>query len=494
MNERYLRVLIIVSTVAVLGLIAIQVYWVNNSFELRQQEFSNSVQKAMNITAIELEEFEMMARMERQSGSPSISISSVQDSSVVISSHDDQLDTLKSGNIQMGKDSIFFQQWGESGLQQSEILEQSGFLDDIMTGAMELDIYRSVTERVDTVLLDSLLRSFLANEGVKAGFHFAVFNRLKKPEILADADLANQKNLLDGHATQLFPNDPLADPAYLHLWFPHQQRYLLTSMWMMVLVSVVLLLFIMFLFSFSIRIIYRQKKLSDVKNDFINNMTHELKTPISTISLACEALNDPDMRSSQNSVENYVRMISEENKRLGVLVENVLRTAIFEQGDMNLRIDKLNMHDIIRTVIRNVAILVKQRQGSIITKLDAGDPMVEGDALHLTNVVYNLIDNAIKYSGEKPMVEISTRDSGMNIVIEFTDNGIGISKENQPKVFDKLYRVPTGNVHNVKGFGLGLSYVKGVAEKHGGSVALESELKKGSTFTIQIPRKHEKEN
>jgi two-component system phosphate regulon sensor histidine kinase PhoR len=248
------------------------------------------------------------------------------------------------------------------------------------------------------------------------------------------------------------------------------------------------------LFSYSIRTIYRQKKLSDVKNDFINNMTHELKTPIATISLACEALNDPDMRAAEGSVKTYVGMISDENKRLGVLVENVLRTAIFEQGDMHLRIDTLNIHDIIKSVIRNVAIQVKQRQGSVMTQLNAVDPLIEGDALHLTNVVYNLIDNAIKYSDEKPVVQISTEDGENELIIRFADNGIGISRENQSRVFDKLYRVPTGNVHNVKGFGLGLSYVKGVIEKHHGAVKLDSEPKKGSTFTLHIPRIHEKEN
>jgi two-component system phosphate regulon sensor histidine kinase PhoR len=250
----------------------------------------------------------------------------------------------------------------------------------------------------------------------------------------------------------------------------------------------------MLLFSFSIRTIYRQKKLSEVKNDFINNMTHELKTPIATISLACEALNDPDMRGSEKALGTYVGMINEENKRLGVLVENVLRTAIFEQGEMQLRKEKIDLHAIIRQVIRNIEIQVRKRKGEIITHLDASDPVVEGDSLHITNVIYNLIDNAIKYSADTPRVEVFTRDGIAEIAIAFRDNGIGISRENQKRIFEKLYRVPTGNIHNVKGFGLGLSYVKGVIEKHGGSVDVSSELKKGSTFTIHIPRTYEKEN
>jgi two-component system phosphate regulon sensor histidine kinase PhoR len=222
-------------------------------------------------------------------------------------------------------------------------------------------------------------------------------------------------------------------------------------------------------------------------------MTHELKTPIATISLACEALNDEDMRKSERAMQTYVGMINEENKRLGVLVENVLRTAIFEQGEMQLRVQKIDIHEVIRQVIRNIEIQIKKKRGEIVVHLDAFNPIVEGDQLHITNVVYNLLDNAIKYSGESPKVEVSTSNDNGFLSVAFKDNGIGISKENQKKIFDKLYRVPTGNVHNVKGFGLGLSYVKGVMEKHNGSVDVSSEQKKGSTFTIHIPQHYEKE-
>jgi two-component system, OmpR family, phosphate regulon sensor histidine kinase PhoR len=254
-----------------------------------------------------------------------------------------------------------------------------------------------------------------------------------------------------------------------------------------------MLLVIISLFLYSIRTIQKQKKLSDIKNDFINNMTHELKTPIATISLACEALNDEDMRRSEKAMQLYVGMINEENKRLGVLVENVLRTAIFEQGEMHLRVQKFDLHEVIRQVIRNIEIQVQKKKGDLTMHLYAENPIVEGDQLHITNVVYNLIDNAIKYSESNPHVEITTRSAPNGITVAFKDNGIGISKENQKKIFDKLYRVPTGNIHNVKGFGLGLSYVKGVIDKHHGSVEVVSEAKKGSTFTLFIPTLYEKE-
>ena len=494
MKASFLRWLVFVSGIALLCLVGIQLYWVKNSMELRRQEFASGVPRAMNQAVLDLEEYEMMLRMAELSTS-SVSIQSEEQNSLVVTYIDPSRDTLLSSVHSASADSLLFSEWGEAGLNQEAILAQSGLLTDIMDGIVSLDISRSAADRVDTLVLDSLLRSHLSNEGITAEFRAAVFNRIQQPEILSARDTPfRDKFLAEGYGTQIFPHDPLCEPAYLRLWFPHQNRYLWRSLWMMLAVSALIMLLVVLLFSYSIRTIYRQKKLSDVKNDFINNMTHELKTPIATISLACEALNDPDMRAAEGSVKTYVGMISDENKRLGVLVENVLRTAIFEQGDMHLRIDTLNIHDIIKSVIRNVAIQVKQRQGSVMTQLNAVDPLIEGDALHLTNVVYNLIDNAIKYSDEKPVVQISTEDGENELIIRFADNGIGISRENQSRVFDKLYRVPTGNVHNVKGFGLGLSYVKGVIEKHHGAVKLDSEPKKGSTFTLHIPRIHEKEN
>jgi two-component system phosphate regulon sensor histidine kinase PhoR len=330
---------------------------------------------------------------------------------------------------------------------------------------------------------------------VKAEYAYGVFNKLQQVEIIPVFSKPSADEIQrEGYRIQLFPNDPIADPNYLCVWFPRERQYVISTMGTMLTTSAILMLLIMLLFSFSINTIYRQKKLSEIKTDFINNMTHELKTPIATISLACEALSDPDMRTGERAISNYVGMIREENKRLGVLVENVLRTSIFEQGQMTLKMQMFDIHQVVLQVIANIEIQIKARNGRIVTRFYAKNSMVRGDQLHITNVVYNLIDNAMKYSEESLMVEIETRDETGFIALSFSDHGIGISKENQRKIFDKLYRVPTGNIHNVKGFGLGLSYVKGVLEKHGGTVDVISELKKGSTFTIHIPIEHEKEN
>ena len=489
MNTKYIRLLVLGSALAVAGLIAIQVYWISNVFTLREQEFSEHVNAALNAVSAQLEKRE--GNVDARSGS--VSLSAPDRDNLVINYGDGDVNVVPQSTF--GNDSVSVDPLVAAGVKDAGILSQSGILDDIMGGVLELDIYTSVIDRIDTLLLDTLINGSFESQGVRAEYEYGVFNKLQQPEILPALSKRNAEKIhQQGYRIQLFPNDPIADPNYLCVWFPRERQYVISTMGTMLTTSAALMLLIMLLFSFSINTIYRQKKLSEIKNDFINNMTHELKTPIATISLACEALSDPDMRTGERAITNYVGMIRDENKRLGVLVENVLRTSIFEQGQMKLKMQQFDIHQVIRQVISNIDIQVKARQGQIVTHFFANRTLVKGDQLHITNVIYNLIDNAIKYSDANPKVEIETHDERGFIAISFADQGIGISRENQRKIFEKLYRVPTGNIHNVKGFGLGLSYVKGVLEMHGGTVDVTSELKKGSTFTIHIPIEHEKEN
>jgi len=485
LKQRYIQILIAASTIAITGLIAIQVYWVNNTYILREQDFASTVSKALHHVSAQLEKNEL--RNQALAGNDrSVSIRSEGDSTLIVDYGKQGQALLNDHTLKAEFDSVN---------PNPDILTKSGILDDIMGGFIELDIYKSVLDRVDTQVLDSMLQAALMDRGIRATYVYGIFNRLQQAEYKSPLAEPHLQNLaVNGYRAQLFANDAIAEPNYLRVFFPNERRYLLGSMWLMLVTSGVLMLVIMFLFSFSIGTIYKQKKLSDIKNDFINNMTHELKTPIATISLACEALNDPDMQKSATGMTSYLGMINEENKRLGVLVENVLRTSIFENGDMKLRIEQLHLHSLIEQVIHNIDIQFKKRKGELITHLLAEDAVIEGDSLHITNVIYNLIDNAVKYADGPPQVIVTTRSEPGGVTISFQDNGIGISKENQKKIFDKLYRVPTGNIHNVKGFGLGLSYVKGVVEKHGGHVSVSSELKKGSTFTIYMPYHHEEEN
>jgi two-component system, OmpR family, phosphate regulon sensor histidine kinase PhoR len=342
-------------------------------------------------------------------------------------------------------------------------------------------------EDLDPRVLDSLLRQQFADRGIGADYVFGIFDPFMNP-FHAEVDEWQWDGLLASpHRVNLTPGNVLSPPMYLAVFFPGEGRYLLQTMWLLLTGSALLLLVIIFSFSFTVSTIYRQKKVSEIKNDFINNMTHELKTPISTISLACQALSDPDIKGRAGIVDNYIRVISDENKRLAMVVENVLRTAVMDKGELKLKTAQLDLHDIIAKVTETMRLQVQQKGGEVKLELNATAPLVEADQVHLTNVVFNLIDNALKYTENIPEIKVGTRNADNGVVLFVEDNGIGISKENQKRIFEKLYRVPTGNVHNVKGFGLGLSYVQAIVEKHGGRVTVQSELGKGSRFEVFVP-------
>jgi len=218
-------------------------------------------------------------------------------------------------------------------------------------------------------------------------------------------------------------------------------------------------------------------------------MTHEFKTPISTISLACQALTDKDIMKSSSIYDTYLNIISEENNRLSGMAERILQSARLQKGEVVLKAEEINLHDVITDAIQKVSLQVEKKGGKITLEALAENPVIFADRVHITNISFNLLDNANKYTPWAPIILIKTKNISDGIVISIKDNGVGISKSNQKKVFEKLFRVPTGNVHNVKGFGLGLSYVKTVVEKHLGKITLDSELKKGSTFSVYLPLK-----
>lgn len=458
-KKTYIRILVALISAAFVGLVAIQVYWINNSILLREQEFSIQVIRSMREVADSINAHGYYVNYEDvMTGQPMIL--QPESDPFLINSTDPDADEPEQKPIS------------------PEASDRQTMRGPLTTGR-----------------LDSLMQRALVGNDVKANFYIGVFNAYKQPEVLSQ----EAQKSLDGFYEQDYgvlirEGESEADTYELRAFFPNRQRYLLQTMWLMLAISALLIIVIFGAFTYTINTIFRQKKLGEIRNDFINNMTHELKTPISTISLACEALNDPDMQRNDKTRRSFIGMISEENKRLGVLVENVLRTAVLDRGDMQLKVEQINMHELIKTVIRNLAIQVRKRGGSIRTELNAVNPLIEGDPVHLTNLVYNLIDNAMKYSPDNPLLIIRSENVDKGIELQFEDNGIGISKENQRKIFDKLYRVPTGNIHNVKGFGLGLSYVKTVTEKHHGTISVESELKKGSTFFVYLPSRYEEDD
>ncbi len=367
----------------------------------------------------------------------------------------------------------------------------SGHVTGLFDQLIRINVYDDLTNALDTSLVDSLLKSELMSRGIATSYIWTILN---SPICVFTSDNTRDDDLHDSLLTsryrvRLTGDNLMSQPKVLTIYFPNERAYVFRSMWTMLILSVLFIIFICVLFYYSITTIFRQKKLSEIKNDFISNMTHELKTPISTISLACEVLGDDTIEKNRERTNRYLGMIMEENKRLGVLVENVLQTAILDKGNFKLKPALIDVHEMIRNVVANVHLAIDKQEGVISFDLLARQNVIEADRTHIQNVIYNLVDNAIKYSPEKPDVRIFTCDFGDTMEICVQDNGVGISRENQKRIFEKLFRVPTGNIHDVKGFGLGLSYVKAIVEKHGGSVWVESEPGKGSRFYVRLPYK-----
>lgn len=336
---------------------------------------------------------------------------------------------------------------------------------------------------------DSLLTLVLKGRGIDFTFRSALLDRYGRPIFLNDDDV----DLLDAMQSEGY-RIPAGDAQSLNevqlytVYFPKKRLALAGDMWFELTANLLLMMVLVLFTVYAAGGLRKAERLNRLKTDLINNMTHELKTPISTIGLAGEALLDEEMNADPENLRYYVQLIRSENKRLGLLVENVLRAAMLDQGELELYRQPINFHDLVKEVLRNQAIHIKKQGGSTSSDLKAADPVVTGDRTHLTNVVFNLVDNAIKYGGAQPHLEVRSWNTGGALHVAFQDKGIGIPREHLGKVFDKLYRVPTGNVHDVKGFGLGLSYVQAVMQQHGAQIDVVSTAGKGSTFTLVFPQ------
>ena len=339
------------------------------------------------------------------------------------------------------------------------------------------------------VVADSVFTLVLNRRGIDFRFRSALLDRYGRPIFLDDEDVELLEKFVDGgYRVAVGDAQRLEDVQLYTVHFPRKKVALAGDMWIELGANLLLMMVLVMFTWYVSNGLRKAEQLNRLKSDLINNMTHELKTPISTIGLAGEALLDEEMSADPENLRYYVQLISSENKRLGLLVENVLRAAMLDQGELELYRQSMNFHDIVKEVLRNQAIHIKKQRGSTSTQLQASDPLIEGDRTHLTNVVFNLVDNAIKYGGEEPHLEVRSWNEGGSLRISFVDNGIGIPREHLGKVFDKLYRVPTGNVHDVKGFGLGLSYVQAVMQQHGAKIDVVSTAGKGSTFTLVFPQ------
>ncbi|HSG67612.1 MAG TPA: HAMP domain-containing sensor histidine kinase [Bacteroidales bacterium] len=345
---------------------------------------------------------------------------------------------------------------------------------------------KPVEEIVDIKVLDSLLRFEFICMSIDDDYNYGVFNGGDSAFILGPFEDCQQELLSSEHRVSLTCIYK-EDVYFLSVYFPDEGRIILHEMILLIILSLIFLVILILSFYMILRLMFRQKRLSEVKTDFINNMTHEFKTPIATISLSSEMLLKPEVNEYPYKTKRYATVIFDENARLQKQVEQVLQLSVLDRGEFKLKPKDLDIHRIIRRLAEHYSIIAIRKGGTINTELNAENYILQADKTHISNIVANLIDNAIKYTPESPDIRISTYNKAKSFFMSISDNGIGISAENQKDIFRKLYRVPTGNLHDVKGFGLGLFYVKTMVEAHGGSISVHSEPGKGTSMIIELP-------
>ncbi len=511
MNKRLFTLISISFSLAIIVLVWFQVYWIRKDFKVREEFFKSKVDEALNNTSTKLARLDPRSNYTKITeriqgihrpnfkGEKSLGFSVKSELSIDSNGHQisllSQKDLTSDSSIKFDASAMNFL----AKIQEQQSLLQSSQSSDLFnqtTGNSFFDVtttknyYQNKKQKTDTLLLDSILSSELKKEKINARYTYyltSLFPGSPHHRNLQQAENISDSLGVEHYMVNLAPNNTFSEPEYLIVYFPTQNRDVFQQMWPFLITSIVVILILSFSFYYILVSNLKQKKLSVIKNDFISNMTHEFKTPISTISLASEMLGDDSISQTPEKKQRYLKMIRDENKRLSVLVESILQTSILDKGEFKLKLSEVDVHEIINTAINNTHLLIGQRKGSVHTFLKAQKFKLQADRVHLTNIIFNLIDNAIKYSIDEPEITISTYNTAEGIMIQVKDNGIGISKENQRKIFDKFYRVPTGNVHNVKGFGLGLSYVLAVVLKHNGTISVNSEVNKGSTFNVHLP-------
>ena len=515
------------------GVIGFQITWINNSYKIWDDQFDADVRESLT-TAVEkglqrkFVEYTTTVNIPGLSNLNVLSIDSLFDSKSFYFELDDHeiISKQSFGDIQeiIAKADSFTMEFNTDSLLDKtynhlhkvidikDSLELNIKSDLVISKSDDLEesdpIERMEYKIVVNNVVDSFIKTYMYSTEESEDDSYSEFvDRLKKELILRNIDIefnVGVYNFEDSKFDYLFPDytdtssfenaykvplfEKLHSPDYASIYFPNKNSYLLQQMWPSILGSLILIIITIFSFWFILSTIYRQKQLSEIKSDFINNMTHELKTPITTVSLAIEAMKDFNILESKEQTWKYLDIAESENKRLALLVDRILKVAAYQREDIKLNLENVELHKAISDVIKNIEVQIVKKNGSITKKFSPEEAIINVDKVHFNNMIYNLLDNAIKYSVLKPEIIVSTKIEKSGFTIRIADNGIGISKQYQEKVFDKFYRVSTGDIHEVKGHGLGLSYVKDIVEMHEGRISLSSEIGNGSTFSVFIPR------
>ena len=474
-------------SVALIGVISLQVYWIGWNIRLNELKFDKDVYDALNKVASRLQYYEVIQV-------------------------ENALNASRQGNSEANNNIREAAKYIENGYSSRRVgtndslpnpIGAGSTFEDKITGweyrkVLQLIDAKPLAERISLDMLNRSVREEIESRGIKSIYQYGVYSTARNSYVIVNDHFVVEDNgpqVAHGGAPTLF-NSPykvalftqdIESPGYLSLYFPNRTRLVLESVLSTLLLSVIFTGIILYCFWYTIMVIYRQKQLSEMKTDFINNMTHEFKTPIATISLAADSISSPMVLNNPDKIKRFVDIIRQENRRMNSQVERVLQVAVIDKKDFELSMGELNMHEVIQQAVDNFSLQIEKREGQLRTDFQAEKPVIEGDSTHIASLIHNLLDNANKYSPEKPNITVSTRNVPMGLEITVQDHGLGISKEARKNIFDKFYRVHTGNLHDVKGFGLGLSYVKAIMTAHKGLVDVRSELGKGSSFILTFP-------
>lgn len=499
MNPKPYKIIFSLILLSILAILVLQGFWISSFYTQKQEDFSGKVYAALEQVAIKLKERQGL-RVIRQQFSAHRPENAPRGSGTFTSNIFIQVGTGKrvqsvtggitkeirrqAGQLKSTDSVIRIFEDGQTIVTKKE-LNGTGVSEKEMNQLMEKIVteIRVAEEEKNSDTLKALITRVLNSKGLFTPFEFALKN-LEKNQLLSSSP--GFKEDVSTFSYDLSSHNVFSTHNFLFLQFPAQSGFVLSSMREMLLLSLVLSLLLSGSLYYTIRLIRNQKRLSEIRNDFVNNMTHELKTPIATNALAIDAIADPRVKNDDDSFSDYIRILKEENKKLNSHVERVLQMALLDKGELPLNKSRLDIVKVIREAIDHHKLQILGQKALIRFEPSKKEVFMIGDAQHLFTMLSNLIDNALKYSVENCTIDIGLTQNEQEIEIAVKDNGIGIDKEHRDKVFDKFYRVQGGNLHDVKGFGLGLSYVKSIAEAHAGAIVLNSEYSQGSEFVIMF--------
>ncbi len=517
MSRRIFILIVVLMTISLIGIIAVQVYWIKDSIKNKQQQFNSNVTIAFGRTSERIKEIEeseaynryskfyeneafrtktevtnFLFKQEDATGNKSFVYGtfleegykipigfSLPDTAFVkkITSKRNFLSIKAVGHNELGK---VFQQETFSKYKDYTDYEKLKFREIFSQEKEILPLHK----RIKSSELQQILKEEFLKRNIKQDFKFGVYDKGMATSIKSGYFIANPN---EDYSYPLLEDENGHSRYKLYVSFPNKKKEIFSDVWEVLILSLLFITIIIVAFTTSLYQLVRQKKISKMKTDFINNMTHEFKTPIATINLALDSIKNPKIINDEEKVMRYVQMIREENKRMHAQVESVLRISKLEKEQLEIKKDAVEMDNIIEEAIEHVQLLISDRKGTLETHFNAISNEVLGNEFHLENIIVNVLENAIKYSKNAPKIDVFTESTNKYFILKIKDEGIGMSKKAQKHIFDKFYREQGGNIHDVKGHGLGLSYVKEIVDNHFGTVCVESEKGKGSTFIIELP-------